>query len=93
MIQAPLTSLAGARTGDSLLIHRILFDGLRTLCAELDLHEGDTVRCQAEGPGQLLLLTPHGRVIELERGWARFVEVSREPGATDRTPPGTRPLD
>jgi FeoA-like protein len=75
-------SLAATKTGDVILIQRILFEGLRTRCSELDIFEGDTVRCRAGTPSHLMLQTQRGRTIALERDWARFIQVAKEPTAT-----------
>ena len=69
-------SLAATRTGEAVEIQRILFEALRGLCADLGVHEGDVVRCRAGTPSHLLLETPAGRTIALERDWARFIQVS-----------------
>lgn len=81
----PVRSLAAADTGEAVEIHRILFDALRQLCADLDIHEGEVVRCRACTPSQLILETLQGRVVSLARDWARFIQVappSPGPGAT-----------
>jgi DNA-binding Xre family transcriptional regulator len=72
----PLRSLAATGTGEAVEIRRILFDTLRSLCDELDVHEGDVVTCRAGTTTQLLLETTHGRRITLQRDWARFIQVS-----------------
>ena len=72
----PLRSLAATGTGEEVEIRRILFDTLRTLCDELDVHEGDVVKCRAGTTTQLLLETQHGRRVTLQRDWARFIQVS-----------------
>ena len=72
----PPRSLAGAGTGEAVEIKRILFDTLRNLCDELDVHEGDVVKCRAGTTTQLLLETQHGRRVTLQRDWARFIQVS-----------------
>jgi hypothetical protein len=71
----PLRSLAATGTGEQVEIRRILFDTLRTLCDELDVHEGDVVKCRAGTNTQLLLETQHGRRVTLQRDWARFIQV------------------
>ncbi len=72
----PIRSLAAADTGEAIEIRRILFGALRNLCADLGLHEGEVVRCRACTPSQLLLETPAGRVVALERDWARFSQIA-----------------
>ncbi len=73
----PIRSLAAADTGEAIEIRRILFGALRALCADLGVHEGEVVRCRACTPSQLLLETPAGRVVALERDWARFIQIAR----------------
>ncbi len=79
----PIRSLAAADTGEAIEIRRILFGALRNLCADLGVHEGEVVRCRACTPSQLLLETSAGRVVALERDWARFIQVAA---------PGQRPI-
>lgn len=74
--EAPVRSLAATCTGEAILIRRILFGTLRTYCADLGLREGDVLRCRAGTASHLLLQTPAGRTITLERDWARFIQVS-----------------
>ena len=68
-------SLAATRSGEAVEIHRILFQGLREHCSDLDIHEGDVLRCRADTASQLILETPNGRTVALQRDWARFIEV------------------
>ena len=68
-------SLAATRSGEVVEIRRILFQGLREHCSDLDIHEGDVLRCRADTASQLILETTHGRTVALQRDWARFIEV------------------
>ncbi|HEX7052028.1 MAG TPA: FeoA domain-containing protein [Longimicrobiales bacterium] len=87
---APVRSLAATRTGEAVLIHRILFGALRALCSDLGVHEGDVVHCRAGTPSHILLLTDAGRTVSLERDWARFIQVRSPTGdATPRKPAQT----
>jgi DNA-binding Xre family transcriptional regulator len=72
----PVRSLAAADTGEAIEIHRILFGALRELCADLDVHEGDVVRCRAGTASQLLLETSRGKVVAVSRDWARFIQIA-----------------
>lgn len=72
----PVRSLAAARAGEVMLIRRILFGTLRALCSDLGLPEGSRVRCRAATPSHILLETPGGRTIAIERDRARFIQVS-----------------
>lgn len=78
-------SLAAARAGDSVVIRRILFSTLRSLCSELGIREGDMVHCRAGTSSHLLLRTGAGRTIPLERDWARFIQVA--PVTAEAPPP------
>lgn len=80
--QRSTQSLAATMTGDVVLIQRILFQALRTRCSELDIFEGDTVRCRAGTASQFMLETQRGRTVALERDWARFIQVARKDSAT-----------
>ena len=61
----PVRSLAATRTGDVVLIKRILFGTLRSLCTDLGVREGDVVHCRAGSASHLLLDTPTGRTVPL----------------------------
>ena len=74
--QSSLHSLAATRTGEFVEIKRILFKTLRAHCCELDIAEGDVVRCRAGTTSQLVLETKHGRTVSLDRDWARFIQVT-----------------
>jgi hypothetical protein len=78
----PLASLAGVRTGDVVEIRAILFDSLRAQCSGLGYAEGTVVRCRAAGRASLLLVTPDGRTVFVDRDAARFIQVSRIDGAS-----------
>jgi hypothetical protein len=77
----PIRSLAAADRGEMIEIRRILFGALRQLCADLGLHEGEVVRCRACTSSQFLLETQTGRVVALDRDWARFIEIVSQPAA------------
>jgi hypothetical protein len=72
----PVRSLAATRTGDVVLIKRILFGTLRSLCTDLGVQEGDVVHCRAGSASHLLLDTASGRTVPIDRDWARFIQVS-----------------
>lgn len=76
----PVRSLAAIGPGETVVVRCILFDSLRSLCAELDLREGDIVSCRATTPTQLLLEKPNGQGITLRRDRARFIQVSQPAG-------------
>lgn len=72
---SPVRSLAAIVAGETVEIRRILFDAVRGLCTDLGVGEGDVVHCRADTPSHLLLDTPAGRTVALERDWARFIQV------------------
>ncbi len=86
----PVRSLAATRTGDVVLIRRILFGTLRSLCRDLGVREGDVVHCRSGSASHLLLDTAAGRTVPIDRDWARFIQVSTpvDLGATARFPAG-----
>ena len=83
IVEQPLRSLAATGTGEAVEIRKILFGTLRDLCNQLDVHEGDVVKCRAGTATQLLLETAHGRRVTLQRDWARFIQVSDHLSARD----------
>ncbi len=72
----PVRSLAAADTGELVEIRRILFGALRTLCSDLGVREGDVIRCRSCTASQLMLETRSGRVVSLDRDWARFIQIA-----------------
>jgi hypothetical protein len=72
----PPQSLASAHPGQLLRIQRILFGGLRSLCAEQGVGEGDLVVWLGQEPAAIRLATADGRRILLRREWAPFIQVS-----------------
>lgn len=72
----PVRSLAATRAGEAVMIRRILFGTLRSLCADLGVFEGDIVSCRAGTSTHLVLRTAAGRTIPLDREWARFIQIS-----------------
>ena len=82
-------SLATVEAGERFAIRHIFFDEVRKRCAVLSLHEGDVAQCRDADAGTLLIDTGGGRTVELERDWARFVEVG--PAAVEDAAEGGRP--
>lgn len=77
------TSLAGIEAGDLVRIHSIPATGVRTYCEAVGIMAGDVVTCRSAARYSLLLVTPHGRTVSLDRDRARFVKVSRpSPGGS-----------
>lgn len=69
------TSLAGVEAGDLVRIHSIPATGVRTYCEAVGILAGDVVTCRSAARYSLVLVTPHGRTVFLDRDWARFVKV------------------
>lgn len=68
-------TLAMLRPGESATIASILFGALKTLCGDLGIREGDTIRCRAGTAGVLILDTQDGHTVSLARDWARFIRL------------------
>ena len=68
-------TLATIQPGECLSIERVIFDSVRVRCMETDLREGTTTTCVAGTPDHLMLEAATGRLVIVERRWARFVEV------------------
>ena len=69
-------SLATISQGETLQVGDILFDGVRALCETAGIRPGVRVRCRESSPTLLQLETEAGRVTNLERRWAAFVEAA-----------------
>jgi hypothetical protein len=74
--RTPPHSLAATEPGQLLRVQRILFGGLRALCAERGIGEGDLVFRVAADDGELRIATAAGDVVELRRDWAPFIQVA-----------------
>ena len=72
----PPETLAALPPGQSGRVDSILFTGLRAVCHDLGIREGDTVHCRAGTGGVIVLDTQDGRTVSLARDWARFIRLS-----------------
>lgn len=70
-----LRTLAEVAPMEQVRIERIVFDFVRSRCAESQLHDGTVVTCLAATRSQLLLHREDGRSIVLDRFLARFIQV------------------
>lgn len=75
-LHAAARSLASIARGETVEVGDILFDGVRALCETAGIRPGIRVRCRDASPTQLLLETEAGRVANLERRWAEFIEAT-----------------
>lgn len=69
-------SLASITRGEVVEVGDILFDGVRALCETVGIRRGTRVRCRDASPTQIVLETEAGRLANLERRWAEFVEAT-----------------
>ncbi len=72
-----IRSLATVRDGETLVVENILFDANRARLAAAGVAEGDRIRCHAATPSYVAIETPLGVVMNVDRAWASFVQVSR----------------
>lgn len=71
-------SLSDVAPGEVVTVSHVLFEGVRTRCAELGLREGDRVRVRMRGHDTLLIQGTDGRLVHCPKGLVRFVEVQRD---------------
>lgn len=71
----PGRTLASLSPGDSGIIQSFVFGSLRTLCGDLGIRQGETVRCRAGTGGVLILDTQDGHIVSVARDWARFIRL------------------
>jgi hypothetical protein len=76
--QAHSRSLAHSVSGDLVQVEHILFEGLRARCADLGINEGDRLHCRSVSQNALVLETPTGRMVAIEREWAQFIQVGAQ---------------
>jgi hypothetical protein len=74
-VEQPASSLAGAEAGGTYTVRQIVFELLRSHCAELGVLAGDRVSCRAESVADVLIETRAGQVVPCGRELARFVQV------------------
>jgi hypothetical protein len=68
-------TLASLAPGDSGTVESFLFGSLRSLCNDLGIRQGETVRCRAGTAGVLILDTQDGHIVSVARDWARFIRL------------------
>lgn len=71
----PGRTLASLLPGESGTVQSFLFGSLRSLCDDLGIRQGETVRCRAGTAGVLILDTQDGHTVSVARDWARFIRV------------------
>lgn len=71
----PQRSLAAVPAGSTAEIRSIVFGGIRQALAEAGVHEGDLVVCRPVAGNRVQLENHAGELVEIEEGWARFIEV------------------
>ncbi len=76
----PPRTLESLAQGEVATIRQILFDGLRSHCAERGLREGQRVSAVAADVDSVVVDTASG-AIPCERRYARFIQVT--PGSAD----------
>jgi hypothetical protein len=76
--QTSTSSLAAVATGDRVRIQSIHFDAVSNVREEFGFLAGDVIHCRSAGRWSLLLDTPGGRTVSLDRDRVRFIQVSRD---------------
>lgn len=71
-----IRSLAHVRDGETLVVEHILFDANRARLAAAGVVEGDRIRCRTSTSSHVQIETARGALLDVERSWASFVEVS-----------------
>jgi hypothetical protein len=71
--------LADIEPSETVTVRQILFDGLRSHCAGLGVHEGDRLSIREDPASAVLLVrNPDGRFVPCPEELARFVQVHRD---------------
>jgi hypothetical protein len=71
----PYRSLASAAVGETFAICRIRSKEAAHLCEKIGMREGDAVECRANSAARLILRTQAGKVVSLDQGWARWIQI------------------
>jgi hypothetical protein len=77
-VQEQTTSLVDVLPGETVVVRRVLFDGLRAHCAERGIKPGDRLTVLPGGESNVVLWEVDGRVVRCRPEVARFVEVARQ---------------
>jgi hypothetical protein len=73
--QEATRNLASVQCGQRVQIERMLFGMVRDYCYDVDIHEGDIIRCVSWHNGPLLFENNIGRVVRVDLEWSRFIKV------------------
>lgn len=95
-MQPRARSLLSVPPGRPVTVREILFEGLRSYCAERGLHDGGQVTLLETAPREVLIRNPSGTMVRCPAAFARFVDVVSE-GAPERSdsqsaPPARTPI-
>lgn len=83
-------SLARASTGDEVLVEGIVFDLVRTLCADRGIRVGDRLRVQDRKGGAVTVRNVKGRTVRVRSPYAFFVRVRQIPRRFTEAPEASR---
>lgn len=73
--QRSVRSLADMRSGEDAEIGDIAFETIREQCPALGLRVGTVVHCAESRGRELVLQTPEGQELAVDRFYAAFIEV------------------
>jgi hypothetical protein len=76
-------TLESVEAGETVTLRRFAFPTLRAVCEDIGLVPGRSVRCRVRAPGVLLLEREDGTHVRIDTGWARLIEISAVPVATE----------
>lgn len=68
-------SLAQVDVNETVRVEGFVFGMVRDLCDSIGLHEGDVVRCRANGATTVILEGHVRGTLVVDQDWARFVHV------------------
>jgi hypothetical protein len=68
-------SLAQVDVNETVRVEGFVFGMVRDLCDSIGLHEGDVVRCRANGAATVILEGHVRGTLVVDQDWARFVQV------------------
>ncbi len=74
-------TLAAPRSGERFRIRRTIGRGLKALCRDLGLREGDDACCREVARYHVWVQTTAGTIVAVARDLARYVEVNVAPDA------------
>jgi hypothetical protein len=74
-----LRPLSDVNHGEQVQVVEVVFDAVRRLCPDVELHPGDILDCEARTQRSIAFRRTDGRTVVIDRFYASFIAV-QSPG-------------